>query len=153
MQSFGHGMMMCLYKMSEGNFMSLLDDVLASENNLRMMEVVVWMGKLIFCLKYYHLGWLLSVCPTSSQDHTSLWTQQSYLCILQHFRKTTSWLLNCWQLQINFITTSTLLKYLIPSLRVNLLSPALTAISAVASFASFARCYKLLAANFNVNIT
>ena len=40
MQSFGHGMMMCLYKMSEGNFMSLLDDVLASENNLRMMEVV-----------------------------------------------------------------------------------------------------------------
>ena len=66
---------------------------------------------------------------------------------------------SCWQLHLNFITTSTLLKYLIPSLRVNSLSPALTAVTAVravASFASFARCFKLLAAkpqfHFNVNI-
>ena len=44
----------------------------------------------------------------------------------------------CWQLHLNFITTSTLLKYLnlIPSLRVNSLSPAVTAVTAVASFAS-----------------
>ena len=44
------------------------------------------------------------------------------------------------------------LKYLIPSLRVNSLSPAFTAVTAVASFAS---CYKLLAAkplfHFNIN--
>ena len=45
---------------------------------------------------------------------------------------------SCWQLHLNFITTSTLLRYLIPSLRVNSLSPALTAVTAVASFASFA---------------
>jgi hypothetical protein len=60
---------------------------------------------------------------------------------------------SCWQLHPNFITTSTLLKYWIPSLRVNSLSPALTAVTAVASFA---RCYKLLAAkpqfHFNVKI-
>ena len=59
---------------------------------------------------------------------------------------------SCWQPHLNFITTSTLLKYLIPSLRVNSLSPALTAVTAVASFAS---CYKLLAAkplfHFNIN--
>jgi len=62
-------------------------------------------------------------------------------------------------LHLNCITTSTLLQYLIPSLRVNSLSPALTAVTAVravASFASFARCFKLLAAkpqfHFNVNI-
>jgi len=63
---------------------------------------------------------------------------------------------SCWQLHLNFITTSALLKYLILSLRVNSLSPALTAVTAVASFASFASCYKLLAAkpqfHFNVNI-
>ena len=63
---------------------------------------------------------------------------------------------SCWQLHPNFITTSTLLKYLIPSIRVNSLSPVLTAVTTVASFASFARCYKLLAAkpqfHFNVNI-
>jgi len=61
---------------------------------------------------------------------------------------------SCWQLYLNFITTSTLIKYLNPSLRVNSLSPALTAVTAVASFA---RCYKLVAAkpelHFNVNIT
>ena len=49
-----------------------------------------------------------------------------------------------------------LLRYLIPSTKVNSLSPALTAVTAVASSASFARCFKPLAAkpqfHFNVNI-
>ena len=53
--------------------------------------------------------------------------------------------------------TSTLLRYLIPSLRVNSLSPAfLTAVTAVTSLASFGRCCKLSEAkpqfHFNVNI-
>ena len=60
---------------------------------------------------------------------------------------------SCWQLHLNFITTSTLLRYLIPSLRVNSLSPSLTAVTAVASFAS---CCKLLPAqpqlHFNISI-
>ena len=55
---------------------------------------------------------------------------------------------SCWQLHLNFITTSALLKYLILSLRVNSLSPALTAVTAVASFAS---CYKLLAAKPSIS--
>ena len=40
---------------------------------------------------------------------------------------------SCWQLHLNFITTSTLLSYLIPSLRVNSLSSALAAVTAVAN--------------------
>ena len=54
---------------------------------------------------------------------------------------------SCWQLQLNFITTSTLLKYLnlIPPLRVYSFLPALTAVTAVASFA---RCYEQLNLNF-----
>ena len=65
---------------------------------------------------------------------------------------------SCWQLHPNFITTSSLLKYLIPSLRVNSLSPALTAGTAVASWQLLQAdsCYKLLAAipqlHYHINI-
>ena len=81
-----------------------------------------------------------------------LWQLLQLLQALQALPDVTS----CWQLNLNFISMSTSLRYLIPSTKANSLSPALTAVTAVATFASYARCFKLLAAkpqfHFNVNI-